>query len=706
MAEDLRVQAELRLKDNLSKQARSALEGVEKSAQETGKAVDAIGKGDGAKRLAKDAQTAAKGMDAIAKSGRDAASSTDAVAQKARDVDRGLQNAERKASALRRALRGVGQTARDAANQMRAMGKGVEGAWRTGVGVAASAYAGKTAIEQPVNRERQYVNDANISDVDVKTLRGLDAAAVKYGGGTMEGARATRGVLFAQGLDFATVSKVLPAIQRTATATASEGADLAAMVAAGVKSGQFKADEVEGILGRAANAGSVGAFETRDMAKHMPGIMANAPDMRGVKGTTYHLANLQVMRDAAGSSDEAAMLYENLQAFRNSPEAAKNLKKKGVNLAKIYQRAAAAGDDMVVAFVDAIQRGVVEKDKLYKSLTAKMKTASGEELESLKRRRATRQSSLFGQIIGDRQARQAAVALTNGEERRTEVLQAIEANPQETVDKFFDRVQSTTQARFDALGNSWETAMDGFFGRIKPSLDTALGGAAGVMNANPNASVVGAGVVAAGGTVAAGSAAVSAWDFLRGKKAGAASGAGTAMEAAADAGKPASKLSKGLAAGKLAAKIGGPLALLLAAFDAMSTERDDNLTREQKNVAHAGTAGGLVGGMAAGAAGGAALGSVVPVAGTAIGAIIGGILGALGGQNLGERIGQKLFGSKSATEKAAEPDEYDEALAYVRQQAGQGPQPINATIKLDVNLDGDKVAAAVERRQLRESARH
>lgn len=53
MAEDLRVQAELRLKDNLSKQARSALEGVEKSAQETGKAVDAIGKGDGAKRLAR-----------------------------------------------------------------------------------------------------------------------------------------------------------------------------------------------------------------------------------------------------------------------------------------------------------------------------------------------------------------------------------------------------------------------------------------------------------------------------------------------------------------------------------------------------------------------------------------------------------------------------------------------------------------------------
>lgn len=708
MADNLRVQAELRLKDNLTKQARSALEGAEKSAQKAGKAIDAIGQGDGAKRLSKEAQAAAKGMDAIADSGRDAARSTDAVAQKARDAGRGLQNAERKASALRRSLRGVGQTARDAASQMRTLGKGVEGAWRSGVGVAASAYAGKTALEQPVSRERQYVNDANIADVDVKTLRELDAAAVKYGGGTLEGARATRGVLFAQGgLDFEAASKVLPDIQRTATAIDAEDTVLAAMVAQGIKAEQFRVDEVKGALGRAVNAGSIGAFETKDMAKYMPGIMTNAKDMRGMRGFAYHLANLQVMRDAAGSSDEAGTLYENLQAFRTSPEATKNLKKKGVNLTAIYQHAAAAGDDMNVAFVGAIQRGVVEKDKLYKKLTAQMKTASGEEREALQRQLAARQSTLFGQIIGDRQARQAAVALANGGERRAEILQAIEANPQETVDKYFDRVQSTTQARFEALGNAWETAMDGFFGGIKTHLDTALAAVAGTMDAHPTASVVGAGVVAAGGTVAAGSAAVSAWDFFRGKKSGAAPGAGTtAIDAAEGAGKSAGKVGKGLSAGRLA-KIGGPLALLLAAFDAISTETDDSLTRSEKNVAHAGTAGGLVGGMAGGAAAGAALGSVVPGAGTAIGAIIGGILGALGGKELGESIGKKLFGDHSQQDKGPEPDEYDEALTYVRrQQAAQGPQPINATIELNVNLDGDKVAAAVERRQLRESARH
>ncbi|GAB1254597.1 hypothetical protein Defa_20840 [Desulfovibrio sp. TH_2024_36128] len=701
---DMQVQAELKLKDSLSRPAGTALDSLGKSAAKTGAAVDAIGKGDAVKAMAKDAKAAAKSMDAIGNEAKDAARSMDAIASESREIGGNLQKAEQRASALRRQLRGVGQTARDAVSHMQRLGKGMDGVWKTGAGIAASGYAAKAALDKPVARETQYLNDANIADVDVNKLRALDAAAVKYGGGTMDGARATRGVLFAQGLDFETTDKVLHGIQRTATATGSEGADLANMVAAGIKAKQFKPEETEKILGMATNAGAEGAFETKDMAKHMPGIFTNAPDMLGVKGAAYHYANLQVMRDAAGSSDEAATLYENLQAFRNGPEAAKNLKKKKVNLTKIYQRAAANGDDMNVAFVDAIQRGVVEKDKLYKSITGKMANAKGPELEALKRQRATRQSELFGQIIGDRQARQAAVALANGKDRRAEVLAKIEDNPLAAVDKFFERVQTSTQTKFDGLGNAWETAMDGFFGKVKGNVDAGLTSATDFMVSHPEGSVALAGATAVGGSFAAGSGAMAVVDFLRkgkGVAPGAGQGTATVVDAAADATATIGKGAKALTGAGRIAKIGGPVGAALAAVDAIATEMDESLTREQKNISHSGTAGGFVGGLG-GAAAGAAAGSVVPVVGTIVGAIIGGILGSLGGAEVGEQVGKAIWAPSESDGQRPMSDEYAEAMQYIQQQAAQ---PIQATIQLNVELDGDKVAEAVEQRQLRESTR-
>lgn len=97
--------------------------------------------------------------------------------------------------------------------------------------------------------------------------------------------------------------------------------------------------------------------------------------------------------------------------------------------------------------------------------------------------------------------------------------------------------------------------------------------------------------------------------------------------------------------GKALSKAAIPLTMLLGAADAYSTETDDALTREQKNVKHAGTGGGIAGGLA-GAAVGATVGSVVPVVGTAIGGIVGGIAGGIGGSWLGEAGAEAFIESK------------------------------------------------------------
>ena len=91
-------------------------------------------------------------------------------------------------------------------------------------------------------------------------------------------------------------------------------------------------------------------------------------------------------------------------------------------------------------------------------------------------------------------------------------------------------------------------------------------------------------------------------------------------------------------------------------------------TRDQKNIEHSGTVGGLAGGFA-GAAAGATVGSIVPVIGTAIGGVIGGVLGALGGSEVGKKIGGFFFGDEAAAQKGQpSPQETAAQTAQLLQQ--------------------------------------
>ena len=103
-------------------------------------------------------------------------------------------------------------------------------------------------------------------------------------------------------------------------------------------------------------AGAEGSFET---ARHGPvpavSIFNATGDMRGLRGTAQHLTGLEIVRDAAGDSAEAANRYKNLLSFRSSKEAYSNLSKKGINLAHVCRDAAKRGEDMNLAFVGAIQ---------------------------------------------------------------------------------------------------------------------------------------------------------------------------------------------------------------------------------------------------------------------------------------------------------------------------------------------------------------
>ena len=510
----------------------------------------------------------------------------------------------------------------------------------------------------------------------VAELRALDQQIVARGGGTLDSARAMRGAFLAGGMAFEDTQALAPLTQRAATAAGAEGTDFANTLLSGTKSGQFAYGDAEKVFGMMLTAGASGSFETRDMAQYLPSIFSATGDMRGLRGTAQHLTGLEVVRDAAGNSAEAANQYQNLLSFRNSPEAYKNLQKKGINLAHIYRDAAKRGEDMNLAFVGAIQ-GLVERNKAYQRYKKQLAGASGEEAIRLRNEMSNIQDRIFGAIIGDQQAREGAKALQNGRGRYGEIYGDLTKDPEAMIDKLFSVMTSSTQANFERLGNEWEKGMDRVLEVVKGPLQDAIQWASGLMADNPELTAAAAGAVTVGGMAAAGSGVAAGLRGLRGKVTGAqaatgsqatAPGTGRGGQATGQDGKPG---------GGTTHKANAALVVLSAAGQAYATENDDSLTREQKNAAHAETAGGAVGALA-GAQAGAAVGATAGPVGAAVGSVAGGVIGGLAGTELGK--GLYAYHQQVRQTGAAlpydtdDPTDYLTALSARAEATGRGPE--------------------------------
>lgn len=694
---DLDVQVQLSLRDDLSRPAKKAMdavraasrtaeggmggvakqaakagdavEGMGRAARDAGDAAAALARNDGPRHIKQQADAATRSLENMARSGQRAGQS--------------LSQADARAGRLRRTLDAVLSRMQTATRQAARLGLG--GVRDAGAGLVAAGAVGRTALAAPVDRERQYLQDATVAfnerteagiKAGVAELRALDQQIVARGGGTLDSARAMRGAFLAGGMAFEDTQALAPLTQRAATAAGAEGTDFANTLLSGTKSGQFAYGDAEKVFGMMLTAGASGSFETRDMAQYLPSIFSATGDMRGLRGTAQHLTGLEVVRDAAGNSAEAANQYQNLLSFRNSPEAYKNLQKKGINLAHIYRDAAKRGEDMNLAFVGAIQ-GLVERNKAYQRYKKQLAGASGEEAIRLRNEMSNIQDRIFGAIIGDQQAREGAKALQNGRGRYGEIYGDLTKDPEAMIDKLFSVMTSSTQANFERLGNEWEKGMDRVLEVVKGPLQDAIQWASGLMADNPELTAAAAGAVTVGGMAAAGSGVAAGLRGLRGKVTGAqaatgsqatAPGTGRGGQATGQDGKPG---------GGTTHKANAALVVLSAAGQAYATENDDSLTREQKNAAHAETAGGAVGALA-GAQAGAAVGATAGPVGAAVGSVAGGVIGGLAGTELGK--GLYAYHQQVRQTGAAlpydtdDPTDYLTALSARAEATGRGPE--------------------------------
>lgn len=687
---DMQVQAELKLKDNLSKPAGTALEALGKSAAKTGTAVDAIGKSQGMQRTAKDASDAARNMSGMARTAQETSRGMDAAALSAKRFRDGAQDAARLIASMRDNMQGVQRTIRDATGQMQGLSRGAATAIRGAAALGTAGYVAKAALQKPVNLETKSLEAANTiynelpSDERVKKAKELRASAFenarKYGG-SVESAMDMQTRLAAGGLDDATIAKLTPAALKTVVASGAETKDVATLLVKGIKNNMFTAAQAELAMDEAVMGGKKGSFEFASMAKYLPDAAALGTGMKSHKGYQMHIANLQAVETVSANEDAAGNNYKNLLQKLNAKEVRENFKKKGkIDLTKIELDAAAKGIDPITAMVGAID-GIMGKNKNYQKLKKKLEAAKNND----ERREITEQmldifqGSKLAQLIPDMQALTALVGILSQKGYRDDVLQSIQ-NAQGTVESDHSVIASGTEFKEQQLATEKDYAASKTHDTVKPWLDKGLDTVTDFARENPAATTAaysgGTGVTAAAGVGAANA-------FL---------GGGNIAQGAA----------KGLLTGAEVTAKASPLFMLGGAmYKVHQTATDVSLTTAEKNINNMETYG-QFGGALSGAAMGAAAGSVLPLIGNAIGAVIGGFMGYFAGGKAGKATGDLMWGDEAAAQKGQpSPQETAAQTAQLLQQ-----QPINATIQLNVELDGDKVAAAVEQRQLRESSRH
>lgn len=708
---DLDVQVQLSLRDDLSRPAKKAMDavraasrtaeggmgGVAKQAAKAGDAVEGMG------RAARDAGEAtaalarSNGPRSVKQQADGATRSLENMARSGQRAGQSLSQADAQAGRLRRTLDGVSSrmqaVTRQAARLGQGLGTGINGAMEAGAGLTAAGAVGRAALAAPMARERQYLQDATVAfnerteagiKAGVAELRALDQRIVARGGGTLDSARAMRGAFLAGGMSFEDTQALAPLTQRAATAAGAEGADFANTLLSGTKSGQFTKADAEKVFGMMLTAGAEGSFETRDMAQYLPSIFNATGDMRGLRGTAQHLTGLEIVRDAASDSAEAANRYKNLLSFRNSKEAYSNLSKKGIKLAHVYRDAAKRGEDMNLAFVGAIQ-GLVERNKEYKRLKKELPGATGARADEIRNQMGAIQNRIFSEIIGDMQAREGAIALEKARGGRySEVYAGVTNKPEAMIDKLFSVMTSATQENLNRLANEWEKGMDRVLDVVKGPLQDAIQWASGLMADHPELTALAGATVTAGAMWGAGRGLAGGLRMLRGGQAGGQTAVTVPM------GKPSAVTSAGApraaTAGTTAATGAGQKALAgnvllnaaLAAGQIYATETDDSLSREAKNEANAASLGGLAGSVAGAEMGAAALAWAGPV-GSAVGAAAGATLGGILGTELGQQWYQKTMveAPLAAGKLPYDPDDptdYLTALSARAKDTGRGPE--------------------------------
>ncbi|QMT40002.1 phage tail tape measure protein [Neisseria shayeganii] len=447
----------------------------------------------------------------------------------------------------------LGQGVAQSSRWQRAVGGGrrlVGGAVTAGAALTAGAYV----MAQPVRRTMDYdteLRHATNTMYAGKSLAEKQAgmakihqsvsAAAHTGGRSREETLAAMNTMAASGtMSDEAVLRLLPTVMRTSAAANADGEQIATLVSKALQAG-FTESDIPALLDRAMQSGVDGGFELRDMARWLPQQLA-AMKNAGMAPTLDNFSALlnanQLSFMTSGSADEAGNNLVNLLAKINSQETITKARgitingQKGFDFTKEMNSRQAEGMNSLDALVDIV-RELVSKDERSRELAQKLNAAQGDEAKMalLESQKALVDGTAVGQLISDRQALMALLALANNPQAAARLQQG-QANAARSVNNAYDFVAQGSGFRVE---QSKVTLRDAEYGAFNAATDKLADGTQALSDwarQNPETAQAAVGAGYGAGAIMAGAGLWHTGSMLRSMASGATAASASARAAA------------------------------------------------------------------------------------------------------------------------------------------------------------------------------
>lgn len=345
----------------------------------------------------------------------------------------------RKVSRLREELNGAGQSL----SRMERVKTWGSNAMAIAGGVTAAGMVVAPAVRNQMNYEEKLAYMANtvFSDRDIAGRRSgmqsmdqLIRNTVRVGGGNKDSAAETLNTLLASGfVDYTSVEKLLPVIQKYSTSSGANPDDIANISLALKRQFQVSDAEMPTAINMAVKAGQMGSFELKNMAKWLPDQLSQAHNngMSGLSDFAVLLGLNQASAITAGTKDEAGNNVVNLLQkvmSQDTKNAFSRIKYngKGVDLSRSLIAARGKGMNTLDAFVAIVDK-IVSQNPEYRELEKKLNNTKD---ESARRRIMESQLQILsgsdvGQIVNDRQALTALIAYRSNRKYVNDVITGV-----------------------------------------------------------------------------------------------------------------------------------------------------------------------------------------------------------------------------------------------------------------------------------------
>lgn len=370
------------------------------------------------------------------------------------------------------------------------MGQRLGNVGRGIAGLAAGATAAGMVLAQPMKKQMDYdrslamTANTAFAERDVagriagkSELNNAVKSAVEIGGGTKEDALGALDTMLASGAVKAdTAMKLLPTLQKGATATGASTDDLAKIAISAMQQFDIGEDKIGEVLDKAVAAGQAGNFELADMARWLPKQMAagKSAGLSGMSGFEALLVGNQQARVTAGTSDEAGNNFANLLAkltsketnerFKNLKIKGKDGKEHGIDFIASMEAQKKKGKNSIEAFMSIMDQVIGQDDK-YRELQQKLKGAKKEDQAKLLGEMANLvEGTAIGQVISDREALMALLGIRNNVSLGKEVKESLDKS-EGAVDTSHAVIKDTNSYKVEDAKNNVDFAqMEGMKG--------------------------------------------------------------------------------------------------------------------------------------------------------------------------------------------------------------------------------------------------